>query len=629
MLLAPMTMEWLYTRLGKVVVDAVGLCVALGAGYLIRFDGNVPREYVTQAVSVGPYAILLTLASLGAQGAYSRVWRYTNLRDIAVLLTGLGAPVTLFTLLRLVLPDPWMALRVPLSVIATYFTIGVLITAGARASRRLLYERRRDARSPVFPSVRRLLIVGAGDSGIRLARDVAHRADIRVAAFLDDDVRKSRTTIMGVRVRGTVDDLARVVMAHRIDEVIVACRIPDQRFRGLIRACEEIPVRIRVLTATDEVTAEHVSGRVREPRVEDLLPRRAVSFQTASLQAFEGQRVLVTGAGGSIGSELCRTLATLRPQALLLLDHDENNLFESYSDLMHRGCSSDRVVQLLADIRRGPDMRRVFEAHRPEVILHAAAFKHVPFLEAHPIEAVENNALATASLIDLAVEFGSEAFVLVSTDKAVRPASVMGATKRAAELVVEQATRRGLRASCVRFGNVLDSRGSVVPIFRRQIARGGPVTVTDPEATRFFMTIAEASQLVLQAASLTGGGGVFVLDMGTAVRIVDLARDMIHLSGLREPEDIEITFVGLRSGERLHEQVSDEGTDLAPTGFDRILLAPPSGQSPESVSRMLRQLGDAVARRDAAMALEILSAEPIQMERHAAVAPMAVSALGH
>jgi FlaA1/EpsC-like NDP-sugar epimerase len=627
-----MKMEWLYTRLGKVLVDTVGLCVALAAGYLIRFDGHVPREYFTQAVSVGPYAILLTLASLGAQGAYSRVWRYTNLRDIGVLLAGLTIPVAVFAVLRFTVPDPWMTLRVPLSVIATYFTIGFLVTAGARASRRLVYEQRRGARNPVSPVVRRLLIIGAGDTGIRLARDLAHRGDVRVVAFLDDDIRKSRTTIMGVRVRGTVEDLGRVVVAHRIDEVIVACRMPDRKFRELVQACEEIPVRIRVLTVVDDAISERVSGRLRELRIEDLLPRQITSFQTAAtplLDTYRGRRVLVTGAGGSIGSELCRKLTTLQPEVLLLLDHDENNLFEIYSDLIHLGWRADRIVQLIADIRRPPDMWRVFNVHRPDVILHAAAFKHVPFLEAHPIEAVENNVIATASLVDLAIEFDSEALVLVSTDKAVHPTSIMGATKRAAELVVEQAANRGLRASCVRFGNVLDSRGSVVPIFRRQIARGGPVTVTDPDATRYFMTIAEASQLVLQAASLEGDGRVFVLDMGAAVRIIDLARDMIHLSGLREPEDIEIKFVGLRPGERLHEQLSDRGTDLAPTPFDGILVAPASGQSPQSVSRMLHELEEAVSRRDEAMVIQILSSEPIQMEsRITDGAPVSVSVAG-
>jgi len=333
------------------------------------------------------------------------------------------------------------------------------------------------------------------------------------------------------------------------------------------------------------------------------------------VDTYRGRRVMVTGAGGSIGSELARQLVRLEPSALLLLDHDENNLFETCSDVIHLGWPTDRVVPLMIDLRNSEDLRRVFVEQRPEVILHAAAFKHVPLLEAHPLEAIENNVLATASLADLAMEFGVGAFVLISTDKAVHPTSIMGATKRAAELLIQQAAMHGLPASCVRFGNVLDSSGSVVPIFRRQIARGGPVTVTHRDATRYFMTIEEASHLVLQAGSLDGTGGVFVLDMGAPVRIIDLARDLIRLAGLREPEDIEIRFVGFRPGERLHERLTYEGTELLPTVFEGVLLAPPSAEGAYVNVHLRSTLRDAVMRRDEALARRVLASEPIGMER--------------
>jgi FlaA1/EpsC-like NDP-sugar epimerase len=394
----------------------------------------------------------------------------------------------------------------------------------------------------------------------------------------------------------------------------------DGALRELMNVCDEIPVRMRALAPVNDV-AGHVSGRLRDLRIEDLLPRKVATFDAAGptvVDTYRGRRVMVTGAGGSIGSELARQLVRLEPSALLLLDHDENNLFETCSDVMHLGWPADRVADLMIDLRRPDDLRRVFAEQQPEVVLHAAAFKHVPVLEAHPLEAVENNVLATANLADLAMEFGVRTFVLISTDKAVQPTSIMGATKRAAELVIEQAAVGGLPASCVRFGNVLDSRGSVVPIFRRQIARGGPVTVTHRDATRYFMTIDEAAHLVLQAGSLDGTGRVFVLDMGAPVRIVDLAGDLIRLAGLREPEDIEIQVVGLRPGERLHERLTYDGTELTPTIFEGILAAPASAVGLETSMRLRSALRDAVVYRDEALARRVLAAEPIGMETEGA-----------
>jgi len=608
--------EWLYTRLGKVIVDALTLCAALGIAYLIRFEAVIPAEYVAQLLTVGPYVVLLTLGSLGASGTYNRVWRYTNLRDAMLLPAALGVSVMILVVLRLVAPDSMMRLRVPLSVIAAYFVIAFVGTAGVRATWRLVYERRRK-RGARPATARKVLIVGAGDTGIRLVRDLAHRDDAKVVGFLDDDIRKARTTMLGVRVRGTTAELARAVVAHQVDEVIVACSLPDRRFRSLIDECEAIPVRLRVLAAPDGELTEHVSGRLREVRIEDLLARQIAVFDPVAqtlVDVYRGRRVLVTGAGGSIGSELCRKLLALHPQTVLLLDHDENNLFETHADLVHLGARRDQLVQLLADVRQAEAMRRVFDRHRPEVILHAAAFKHVPFLEQHPLEAVENNVLATATIVDLAVECNARAFVLISTDKAVHPTSVMGASKRAAEIAVQQAAGRGVRVSCVRFGNVLNSRGSVVPIFRRQIARGGPVTVTHPDATRYFMTISEAAQLVLQAGSLGRDGEVFVFDMGERIRIVDLARDLIRLAGLKEPDDIEIRFVGLRSGERLHEQLTETAAELRPTPFHGILVASVAHQPGTVARRVLRQLTDAIARHDVTAVMRTLADDPIRLQ---------------
>jgi FlaA1/EpsC-like NDP-sugar epimerase len=604
--------EWLYTRLGKVVVDAVILSIALVTAYLIRFEAAIPSLYFGQMIELGPYLILIATISLGASGTYNRVWRYTNLRDAMVLPVALGIPVTIIAALRFTLPDAFIQFRVPLGIIAAYFLLALVGTVGVRAAWRVLYERRGRQATPLV--ARRLLIIGAGDAGIRLARDLAHRKDVKLIGFLDDDVRKRRARILGVRVRGNTSELIRVLVAHRVDEVVVACSLPDQQLRAIVDDCESVRRRVRVLNAADHELAERVSGRLRDVRIEDLLRRQVVRFDTSApslVQTYRGRRVLVTGAGGSIGSELCRRLVALYPEKLLLLDQDENNLFETHSDLVHRGAPRDLLVDLIADVRQVEVMRRVFAEHRPEVVLHAAAFKHVPFLEEHPLEAVENNVLATSLLVELAIEHATHAFVLISTDKAVRPTSIMGASKRAAEIVVQQASGRGVRMSCVRFGNVLESRGSVVPIFRRQIARGGPVTVTHQDATRYFMTMSEAAQLVLQAGSLGHHGEVFVLNMGNPVRIVDLAQDLIQLAGLKVPDDIELQFVGLRPGERLHEEVADAAARLRPTPFDDVLLAPVASHPVSVVQYMLRRLADAVARRDGPSVIATLNEEPV------------------
>ena len=620
--------QWLYSRLGKFVADAAILGVALLVAYLIRFEGAIPPFYGRQLLELGPYVILLTSLSLGVSGTYNRVWRYTDLRDAMVVAMALSVPVVVFTTVRLTVPDAMISIRLPLSVIAAYFAIAVVGAVGIRATWRVLYERRA-RRGAGRRAARRILVVGAGDVGIRLARDLGHRDDVRLIGFLDDEVRNRRATILGVRVRGTTSELVRVVVAHGVDEVVVACSLQERQMRTLLDDCDTAGVRVRVLNLTDMEVSEHVSGRLREIRIDDLLPRQVARFDVSApslVDTYRGRRVLVTGAGGSVGSELCRRLLGLYPEKLLLLDQDENNLFETYSDLVHLGAPRDRLVHVIADCRQSHRLRRVFAEYKPEVILHAAAFKHVPFLEEHPVEAVENNVLATSMLLDLAVEYGAYAFVFISTDKAVKPTSVMGATKRAAEIVVQAAAGRGVRVSCVRFGNVLDSRGSVVPIFRRQIARGGPVTITHADATRYFMTMSEAARLVLQAGSIGGGGEVFVLNMGEPVRILDLANDMIRLAGLKVSEDVEIKIVGLRPGERVHEELVEDGAALHQTMFKDILLADVPPRPLADLRCMLQRFSEAVAREDPVAVRAVLGDNPIQLRNYAgeiAAAPAA------
>ena len=611
--------DWLYTRLGKVLIDAVILTGAFSTGYLLRFEGHVPPEYMRQAIGLGPYALTFTLALHALAGNYNRVWRYTDLRDLLALFRVMLVPALCAFTLRLTVPDPYMIFRLPFSVISSSTSLGLIGMASVRLIRRFVYERQRRFRHPNAQlPVRRVLIVGAGDAGTRLAKDLDRRPDARVIGFADDDGSKHGTRIDGLPVHGTTSAISRLIVEHRVDEVIVALPSSAQgQIRAIVAEAEQTPARVRILPAEERRVRDHVSGRIRDVGIEDLLPRKAVSFDLRAreaLDAYCGRRVLVTGAGGSVGSELSRQLREIGPRALMLVDQDENNLFEIDSDLIDLGFEREQIQRFIVDVRDAAAMREIFAEHRPEVVLHAAAFKHVPLLEAHVTEAVENNVLATASLVDLSIEFGVPRFVLISTDKAVRPTSVMGATKRAAELVVQSAAaRHGVRFSCVRFGNVLDSRGSVIPIFRRQIARGGPVTVTDEQATRYFMTLAEAAQFVLRAGAIGRGGDVLVLDMGEPVRIVDLARDLIHMSGLREPEDIQIKFVGLRPGERLHEELADHGA-LTRTGFDDILEAGTSVVSCEWVDQMLSDLRAGVRGRDVRGLLQVLGREQIGLE---------------
>jgi FlaA1/EpsC-like NDP-sugar epimerase len=405
------------------------------------------------------------------------------------------------------------------------------------------------------------------------------RLKIAVVGFIDDDPSKRGLRVCGTPVLGTVDDLPALVQKHDVGEVLIA--IPSAsgaRLRRIVDRCEEAGVHHRVLPTLGELVEGSVMyTQMREVKVQDLLARAPVKLDLARVRTLiAGRTVLVTGAAGSIGSELCRQIAAHEPKTLVLYDRYENGIFVMEMELSAR-FPNVRLVPVLGDVLLEDQLKSVFTAHRPEIVFHAAAYKHVSMAERNVLEAVRNNLLGTRNVAHAAVEYGAKEFVLVSTDKAVRPTSIMGATKRAAELVVQEMRGSSCRAVAVRFGNVLDSSGSVVPLFRQQIARGGPVTVTDEKVSRYFMTIPEATQLILQAASLGEGGEIFILDMGEPVRIVELARQMIRLSGLEPDEDIAITFTGLRAGEKLHEELMTPDEETAATYHDRIKVVRSGG----------------------------------------------------
>ena len=450
------------------------------------------------------------------------------------------------------------------------------------------------------PAGETVLLVGAAAAGISALKELRRGdAKLRPVGFIDDDPRKQGRSVRGMPVLGTTADLPRLVRALAVDHVVITLATASRReLRRIVEQCEAIPVKVRVVPALLDLLEGTVETTVRATDIEGLLGREPVALAQDHLTPFlAGKRVLVTGAGGSIGSELCRQVARFAPERLVLVERCEFALWAIEREL-RASFPRLNLVPRLVDVGETTSMREVFAHERPQVVVHAAAYKHVPLVESNPCEAIKNNIFGTRTTAELAGEYGAESFVLVSTDKAVRPTSMMGATKRVAELVVQQlGARFTTNYIAVRFGNVLGSTGSVVPIFREQIARGGPVTITHPDMVRFFMTIPEAAQLVLQAGSMQAAGEIFVLDMGEPVRIVDLATNMIKQCGLK-PEDIEIVFSGIRPGEKMYEELSTDEEVLGTTRHPKILSGKLSAQRPGELDRNLDGLATLVGHGD-------------------------------
>ena len=450
----------------------------------------------------------------------------------------------------------------------------IMLLSGVRMVVRLYHE---EFFSEHRGIVRRFLIVGAGNAGEALLREMMRRRDAQyeVVGFVDDDPAKQGTEIHGIPVLGTVDDLSRICKRQSIDEIAIA--IPSashKQLRRVVRVCQGTKIRFSTVPSLMDIAAGKLRvSQMRDVDINDLLGREAVNLDMEQIRVFLKDKViLVTGAGGSIGSEMCRQVCTFEPRQLLLLEQAENPLFFIERELQ-KSFSKIPLESAIADITDKTRIEQIFSRYHPQVVIHAAAHKHVPLMEQNPGEAIKNNILGTRVIADAADAFGTECFVMISTDKAVNPTSVMGASKRVAEIYIQDLNKTSkTHFVTVRFGNVLGSNGSVVPIFKQQIAAGGPVTVTHPEMRRYFMTIPEASQLVLQAAAMGNGGEIFVLNMGEPVKIVDLAHELITLSGFRPGEDIEIEFTGLRPGEKLFEELSIEGEDMAATRHPKIAV---------------------------------------------------------
>ena len=586
------------TRGLQFALDVAMLILAFGMAYLLRFEFVVPDKELHNAIQQLPYVVLVQLGALALAGVYSFIWRYVGLGEVKAFIYAATWSALVLAVLRLSLPTRFGTWRVPLSVtlMGTVLAFGGVL--GLRVARRYLYERsQRKIRTAQAGSAEKqsTLLIGAGRAGVLAAREIEGRGDtsLEVKGFVDDDPEKRGAVIHGFRVLGTTEDLPRLVKELGIAQVVITiAQISRQEILRLIGLCRKIQVGVRIIPGLYDVLQGKVQvTRIRNVQIEDLLGREPIYLDEAQLGQFlGGKRVMVTGAGGSIGSELARQVARFQPASLQLVERAEFALFEIDGEL-RRTRSEIGVVPLVADVCDEARMRTVLGEHRPHIIFHAAAHKHVPMMEANPGEAIKNNVLGTRLLGEIAGEHGVEAFVMISTDKAVRPTSIMGATKRVAELAIQDlAGRYTTRFEAVRFGNVIGSAGSVVPIFREQIRRGGPVTVTHPEMRRYFMTIPEAAQLVLQAGAMGEGGEIFILDMGEPMRILDLAEEMITLTGLRPYVDMDIVFTGLRPGEKLFEELELSGEQIAKTRHPKILIGRLNAYPPEEVARALRFL---------------------------------------
>ncbi len=576
------------------VLDLTVLTAAFAAAYLLRFDFEVPGEFRQRALVQAPVVVLLQFLTLVLTGVYQFVWRYVGLREVRTFARGALYSATPLLLLRLGLTETYRQWQIPLSIILvdTFFAFGGVLAL--RVLRRSLFERfeRRRNVSERERRLQRALLVGAGSAGVVAARELIARGTggVEPVGFVDDDPEKRGTVVHGLKVLGATGEIPRLATELEVDQVIITIAATNSGvIRDVVALCERGGLTVKIIPGLQEILAGSVSiGRIRDIQIEDLLGRDEVRLDQDDLERFlTGKSVLVTGAGGSIGSELCRQVARFNPRSLLLVERCEAALFDSDRRLRELWPHLP-IEPLVADIGDTPRMRRLLEGYRPEVVINAAAHKHVPMMELHPDEAIKNNVLAVERLGEVAGEVGVEAFVQISTDKAVRPSSIMGASKRLAELVCQELDARyPTRFLAVRFGNVMGSAGSVIPIFQEQIERGGPVTVTHPEIRRYFMTIPEAAQLVLQAGAIGNGGDILILDMGEPVKIVDLARDMISLSG---KEEVQVVFSGLRPGEKLFEELELQGEDCVRTRHPKIFsgrLQPAGAGELENALRLL------------------------------------------
>jgi FlaA1/EpsC-like NDP-sugar epimerase len=576
----------------NVLLDGLLVAASLFLAILLRHDGQIPPEEFRNFVLVAPGLSILSVIALWLAGVHRTIWRYVSIHAVLNIAKALTVTSILLGVVNLLTPD----LLFPRSVPFLFWMLQILLISGIRILGRVNPMQPLRRHTPrERQGRRRVLVFGAGDVGETLVRDLmrAGRFDGQAVGFVDDDRGKQGRTIHGLKVLGGTLDIPRIIRAHKVDEVIIAApSAPSTLVSSIFRCCQDQNVDCKTVPSlANYVVGKSPLQQIREVRIEDLLGRQPVEVDEKIVQDFlKGRRVLVTGAGGSIGSELCRQIAKIEPGRLIALDHDENKLCYMGLDL--------RVI--VGDVKDREGVSRILAAERPEVIFHAAAHKHVSFMEENPRAAILNNVQGTTILAEESIAHGVDTFVLISTDKAVNPTNVMGASKRLCEKVVTALaeTSPKTRFNAVRFGNVLGSAGSVIPIFKRQIAAGGPLTITHPEARRYFMTIPEASQLVIQAGAFDKTGTVFVLDMGEQVKVLDVARQLIRLSGFEPDRDIPVTFTGLRPGEKLYEELLTDNERTTMSTHRKIFIWRSDPEAWSELGAACRELVSAVDRED-------------------------------
>jgi FlaA1/EpsC-like NDP-sugar epimerase len=588
-------------RLWQLAADSALIALAWWLAFWLRFDQGVRPPYHRLFVDTVLIVVAIKLLVFVLFGFYNRWWRYVSTRDMWGAARGVTVACAVADLV-VYFAHPVKGFPLPRSVAVLDWLLLLAFIAGTRLIARSLIER--PGAASLIARGKEVIIVGAGDAAQLVIREMLKAPGLGYTpiGLIDDDPRKKNLRLHGIRVLGTTGDLPHILGDNPPDEVLIA--IPSasgETRRRVVEIARDAHVPVKTLPGLYELIAGdlNLAGQIRPVQVQDVLGREPVEVDLGSIASYlAGATVLVTGAGGSIGAELCRQIARVRPARLVLVEHSEAALFDVERELVGDRAFS-AVATVLGDCGDRAKMSQVFERYRPSVVFHAAAYKHVALLEANPLEAVRNNTLATRAVADVAVEYGAERFVLVSTDKAANPKNLLGQSKALCEWIVEIYGHRpdvSTRFVAVRFGNVLNSSGSVIPIFQRQLEKGGPLTVTHPEMTRYFMTIPEAVSLIVQAGAIGGRGQVFVLDMGEPVKIVDLARNMIRLSGQEPETDIAIEYVGAKPGEKLHEELWNEGEQVSPTKHPKLLRATRKPVEPEWLEEQLAELEGMVAR---------------------------------
>lgn len=588
------------------VIDS-GLCSAtlLLSWFLWLYPEGIAESFKWE---MGIFVLIRILSFTGFK-LYNYMWRYASVKAIL----NIGSAITASTFIMIVVSRLWGRASIPIPVFIIDWAFAVLAIGGFRLSLRLYQDflSQHLNKNRTEDIKRKVIIIGAGDAGEIVAREIRRATSLQyeLMGFLDDDAQKKGRRINGVPILGHTENLVAMAKKYEIEIAIIAIPSAEgKEIRRLVSLCEDAKIKSQITPGLIEIISGRVSlNQIRNVRIEDLLGRKVLEKDLAlNIQDMSDETILITGAGGSIGSELSRQLCALAPKKIILLDNSEYALYKIEQEIQAIHSPFTQVIPIIADVKNRSRLENIFKAYSISSVYHAAAYKHVPLMECNVSEVIQNNILGTQNMVSLSDQFGVQKFVLISTDKAVNASNVMGASKRVCEMIMQaQAAVSKTVFTAVRFGNVLGSNGSVVPLFKKQIKRGGPVTVTHSEMTRYFMTIPEAVRLVIQAGFLAKGGEIFILDMGEPVKILSLAKDMIHLSGLEEEKDIKIIFTGLRPGEKLHEELSFEKETLSPTKNQKIFVTKP-------IQCDLKELNLQIEK----LAQEIASQEEFQLKRN-------------